>query len=82
MIRHVETVFRGAERLLIVFPVHSRTCKILDDPEQEAITNNMLRLLLCDPLGYFDFGKLVSGCRLVITDSGGIQEESTVYAHS
>jgi UDP-N-acetylglucosamine 2-epimerase (non-hydrolysing) len=51
----------------------------MDDPELKAITDNMPRLLLCDPLGYFDFGRLVSGCRMVITDSGGIQEESTVY---
>jgi UDP-N-acetylglucosamine 2-epimerase (non-hydrolysing) len=67
------------ERLPIVFPVHPRTRKILDDPELKAITGNMPRLLLCDPLGYFDFGRLVAGCRMVITDSGGIQEESTVY---
>ncbi len=67
------------ERLPIVFPVHPRTRKILDDPELKAITGNMPRLVLCDPLGYFDFGRLVSGCRMVITDSGGIQEESTVY---
>jgi UDP-N-acetylglucosamine 2-epimerase (non-hydrolysing) len=67
------------ERLPIVFPVHPRTLKILDDPELKAITDNMPRLVLCDPLGYFDFGRLVSGCRMVITDSGGIQEESTVY---
>lgn len=67
------------ERLPMVFPVHPRTRKILDDPELKAITSNMPRLVLCDPLGYFDFGRLVSGCRMVITDSGGIQEESTVY---
>ena len=67
------------ERLPIVFPVHPRTRRILDDPELKAITGKMPRLLLCDPLGYFDFGRLVAGCRMVITDSGGIQEESTVY---
>jgi UDP-N-acetylglucosamine 2-epimerase (non-hydrolysing) len=67
------------EQLPVVFPVHPRTRKILDDPELKAITENMNRLILCDPLGYFDFGRLVAGCRMVITDSGGIQEESTVY---
>jgi len=67
------------EHLPIVFPVHPRTRKILDDPELKEITGNMSGLLLCDPLGYFDFGRLVKGCRMVITDSGGIQEESTVY---
>ncbi|MCX6266203.1 MAG: UDP-N-acetylglucosamine 2-epimerase (non-hydrolyzing) [Bacteroidetes bacterium] len=67
------------ERLRIVFPVHPRTRKILEEAELKSITADMPGLLLCDPLGYFDFGRLVSGCRMVITDSGGIQEESTVY---
>lgn len=51
----------------------------MNDPELKAITENMTGMILCDPLGYFDFGKLVSCCGMVITDSGGIQEESTVY---
>ncbi|MGA3013092.1 MAG: UDP-N-acetylglucosamine 2-epimerase (non-hydrolyzing) [Bacteroidales bacterium] len=63
----------------IIFPVHPRTRKVLEDPELKSITDNMPQLILCDPLGYFDFGRLVMGCRMVITDSGGIQEESTVY---
>ncbi len=67
------------KRLPIVFPVHPRTRKILDDPDLKSVTGNMPHLILCDPLGYFDFGRLVAGCRMVITDSGGIQEESTVY---
>lgn len=67
------------ERLTIVFPVHPRTRRMLDDPGLKEITGKMKNLLLCDPLGYFDFGRLVQGCRMVITDSGGIQEEATVY---
>lgn len=67
------------ERMTLVFPVHPRTRKIMNDPELKAITENMTGMILCDPLGYFDFGKLVSSCGMVITDSGGIQEESTVY---
>ncbi|MCA8975111.1 MAG: UDP-N-acetylglucosamine 2-epimerase, partial [Planctomycetes bacterium] len=35
------------------------------------------RLRLCDPLGYLDFTELVKECRLVLTDSGGLQEETT-----
>jgi UDP-N-acetylglucosamine 2-epimerase (non-hydrolysing) len=67
------------ESLPIIFPVHPRTLKILENPELKSITANMPALVLCEPLGYFDFGRLVKGCRMVITDSGGIQEESTVY---
>ena len=67
------------ERLPIVFPVHPRTRKMLEAAELKAIIETMPALILCNPLGYFDFGRLVAGCRMVITDSGGIQEESTVY---
>ena len=35
-------------------------------------------ITVCDPLGYLDFMALMSGARLVLTDSGGIQEETTV----
>jgi UDP-N-acetylglucosamine 2-epimerase (non-hydrolysing) len=63
----------------LVFPVHPRTRKILENSELTEITRRMSNLILCDPLGYFDFGKLVKDSRMVITDSGGIQEESTVY---
>ena len=66
-------------RVPIVFPVHPRTRKMLENPDLMEVTSRMPNLVLCDPLGYFDFGKLVQACRMVITDSGGIQEESTVY---
>lgn len=70
---------RIQEYMPVVFPVHPRTRKILETPELKSITDKMPGLILCEPLGYFDFGRLVAGCRMVITDSGGIQEESTVY---
>jgi UDP-N-acetylglucosamine 2-epimerase (non-hydrolysing) len=70
---------RIQEWLPVVFPVHPRTRKILEHPELKTITENMPHIVLCEPLGYFDFGRLVKDCGMVITDSGGIQEESTVY---
>jgi UDP-N-acetylglucosamine 2-epimerase (non-hydrolysing) len=66
-----------AERLPIVFPVHPRTRKTISElgfAERLAQTKN---LKLIDPLGYLDFLRLYSGARLVLTDSGGIQEETT-----
>jgi len=57
----------------VVFPVHPRTRKAL------AALPDLLDhgLRLTDPLGYLDFMKLVTHSRLVLTDSGGIQEETT-----
>ena len=67
-----------SSRIPIIFPVHPRTRKRLaefglDNP-QSAIHN----LQLLDPLGYLDFLNLMAHARIVLTDSGGIQEETTV----
>ena len=67
-------VERLQRELLIVFPVHPRTRKSLAAWEPSRMPN----LRLTDPLGYLDFMKLLSNSRLVLTDSGGIQEETTV----
>jgi UDP-N-acetylglucosamine 2-epimerase (non-hydrolysing) len=63
-----------SERVPIIFPIHPRTRQNL---ERFGIEVNR-RIRLCDPLGYLDFLKLLSDARLVLTDSGGIQEETTV----
>jgi len=61
-------------QLPVVFPVHPRTRKRFEEfgfgPRCDA-------LRLCDPLGYLDFLGLTSQARLVLTDSGGLQEETT-----
>lgn len=64
--------------LPLVFPVHPRTrkqMKLFGFDDKLAHAPN---LMLTDPLGYLDFLKLMAHARLVITDSGGIQEETTV----
>ncbi len=73
----LDAVLSVAERLPIIFPVHPRTqAKIKEFGFAEAIANSNIRLI--DPLGYLDFMRLYSGARLVLTDSGGLQEETTV----
>lgn len=72
--------------LPIVFPVHPRTAKIIrallegpdvdNRPGATAITASNLHMI--EPLGYLEFNYLVERCRAVITDSGGITEETTV----
>lgn len=52
---------------------------MMTDSGFEQYITAMTNLTLCDPLGYYDFGKLVSESKFVLTDSGGIQEETTIY---
>jgi UDP-N-acetylglucosamine 2-epimerase (non-hydrolysing) len=63
--------------LPIVFPVHPRTRRRFDEfglgPRLAALGG----LRLCEPLGYLEFLGLTAGARLVLTDSGGLQEETT-----
>lgn len=66
-----------SESLPIIFPVHPRTRNRM---EEFGITDELLRrgrIRFTEPLGYLDFLSLVKGATLVITDSGGIQEETT-----
>jgi len=66
-----------AERLPIVFPAHPRTrAKIEEFGFGNRIAESDIRLI--DPLGYLDFMSLYSGAKMVMTDSGGLQEETTV----
>jgi len=61
----------------VVFPVHPRTLKNIKHFGLEDRISKMKSLILCEPLGYLDFQKLMSNAGLVITDSGGVQEETT-----
>lgn len=62
------------ERIPVVFPVHPRTRASI----ARLLEGEPPRLNLIDPLGYLDFLRLMADARLVLTDSGGIQEETTV----
>ncbi len=72
-----ETLETIQQRIPIVFPMHPRTRKML----QEFGLGHYLELpnlKITEPLGYHDFMKLQKDARLVLTDSGGLQEETTV----
>jgi UDP-N-acetylglucosamine 2-epimerase (non-hydrolysing) len=61
----------------IVFPVHPRTLKNAEKfGLLEAFTKNT-NVIISEPMDYFAFQKLVKYCKFIVTDSGGIQEEST-----
>jgi UDP-N-acetylglucosamine 2-epimerase (non-hydrolysing) len=66
-----------SRRLPVVFPIHPRTRKMLSEfgltPRSDS------RLLLLEPIGYHDSLCLTENARLVLTDSGGLQEEATFF---
>lgn len=70
----LDAIMSGSREDKVVWPVHPRTRKILS----EMGGLSMERLILSEPLGYLEFNYLVREARGVITDSGGITEETTV----
>jgi UDP-N-acetylglucosamine 2-epimerase (non-hydrolysing) len=66
-------IIDNAGHLPIIFPVHPRTAKILDVMGLKAEN-----LFLIEPLSYLEFNYLVKFAKAVVTDSGGITEETTV----
>ncbi len=66
---------KGSRR--IVFPIHPRTRKRLQEFGLAKRAEHNSSLLLVDPMGYLDFLSLQAHAALVLTDSGGIQEETT-----
>lgn len=64
-------------RYSIVFPIHPRTLKKLEEFNLKIRMENNNNLRIIEPLDYFAFQKLVKYSKFILTDSGGIQEEST-----
>ncbi|MBS2022746.1 MAG: UDP-N-acetylglucosamine 2-epimerase (non-hydrolyzing) [Deltaproteobacteria bacterium] len=78
LLRVLTALSEVAAQLTVLLPVHPRTqARITQDPQAAALLARTPALRLCEPLGYLDFLALTDGARLVMTDSGGIQEETT-----
>jgi UDP-N-acetylglucosamine 2-epimerase (non-hydrolysing) len=73
----LELMELSAQKTKIVFPIHPRTRAHMDKfgltKRMEAVPN----LILTEPLGYLEFIQLMSHAKAILTDSGGIQEETT-----
>lgn len=68
-----------SQRIPIIFPAHPRTrANIEKFGFAETVAQSNVRLI--EPLGYLDFMRLYSGARIVLTDSGGLQEETTALS--
>lgn len=73
----VDFILRESERIPIVFPAHPRTRRQLERFGCMGELLHAQRVTVVDPMSYVEFMALVKRCRFVITDSGGIQEETT-----
>jgi UDP-N-acetylglucosamine 2-epimerase (non-hydrolysing) len=73
----VEQLLAAAARLPVVFAVHPRTRKKLEEFALLEHLRASRSIHLTEPLGYVQFMALVSGAAAAVTDSGGVQEEST-----
>ena len=77
----LSTIMSGLERfsrrMPVVFPIHPRTRKRLTEFGLTTLSNH--QLLLLDPIGYHESLCLAENARLVLTDSGGLQEETTFF---
>jgi UDP-N-acetylglucosamine 2-epimerase (non-hydrolysing) len=66
-------ILSNVRNLPVVFPIHPRTARIFSD-----LGINAPNLYIVEPMGYLEFNYLVQNSKAVITDSGGITEETTV----
>lgn len=74
--RLLDALVAISAKLPVIFPVHPRTrANIEKFGFTEKVADSDIRLI--EPLGYLDFMNLYSGAKLVLTDSGGLQEETT-----
>jgi UDP-N-acetylglucosamine 2-epimerase (non-hydrolysing) len=76
--RIVSTLGAVQRDIRIVFPVHPRTQLKLKELCLESQLKSFQNFFILDPLGYLDFINLMTNARFVLTDSGGIQEETTI----
>jgi UDP-N-acetylglucosamine 2-epimerase (non-hydrolysing) len=70
---------RLASRIPVVFPMHPRTRKMLSEYGIPLEAGGDANLRILEPIGYHDSLSLTKNARLVLTDSGGLQEESTYF---
>ena len=73
----IDALDKVQARLPVVFSLHPRTAKMLDEFDLRGQLDAMKAVQLMPPLSYLEFMSMMIGSRLVITDSGGIQEETT-----
>jgi UDP-N-acetylglucosamine 2-epimerase (non-hydrolysing) len=71
--KYIGEIVNNVQGLPVIFPMHPRTAKIFND-----LKTSEPNLIITEPLSYLEFNYLVERAKGVITDSGGITEETTV----
>ncbi len=76
----MEQIINNVHGLPIIFPIHPRTAKLFYNlwGDEEQLAQLFPNLHIVDPMGYLEFNYLVERAKAVVTDSGGITEETTV----
>ena len=76
----MEQIITNVHNLPIIFPIHPRTAKIFYNlwGNEEQLAQLFPNLHIVAPMGYLEFNYLVEHAKVVVTDSGGITEETTV----
>ena len=76
--RLCQALIRMSQKIPLVFPIHPRTRKNIENLQVDAIgLEKETGLIISEPMNYIRFMNLVFNCRFALTDSGGIQEETT-----
>jgi len=73
-----EALIRVSQRINVKFPMHPRTLKMLTQHDLLSTISNIENVEVMDPLPYFEMLELLTNARCVLTDSGGLQEESCI----
>ena len=71
-------IVENVHGLPVIFPIHPRTAKMLGLIDDRYIDDRWANLHIVEPMGYLEFNYLVERAKAVVTDSGGITEETTV----
>ena len=76
----MEQIVDNVHGLPVIFPIHPRTAKLFYGlwGDEDALKKRMPNLHIVEPMGYLEFNYLVERAKAVVTDSGGITEETTV----
>jgi len=77
LVKLLDLILYISKSYKIVFPVHPRTLKNIENFDLKSQFEQISELIFTQPLDYFAFQKLIKYSEFILTDSGGIQEEST-----